>query len=122
LDAQGRHLRILEEIAEMRKLLCSVLVFATVAFGAPAFAINQDTWTYICDNGHLVSISGDLIRYHGENYDAVLNASCGKSGWTAKKRGKTIFDFCTATQGYGGLQFPGTAEIECHVIDYPNRE
>ncbi len=106
------------EFTTPRLQVRTCFVIMTVMLASPADA---STYSYICtEHGRSYTLEIDdernVLAWKGSKYKLTPHEPgevCAKFGWRVQK-GDTVFDFCTATQGYAGFERDGERiGIEC---------
>jgi hypothetical protein len=61
-----------------------------------------------------VDDSKNVLEWRGKKYSLTVLPDCGRWGWHAEGNG-TSFDFCTATKGYGAIQYKDEVRVQCDL-------
>ena len=79
---------------------------------------HAEIFNYVCtDHGRAYPLKVDdkqnILTWKGSTYKIQLT-NCAKYSWHAEKDG-TSFNFCTATQGAGGIEQSDGTVIQCNL-------
>ena len=97
--------------------LSAIVLAAPLGFAVPSIA-SAEVYNYVCAGKRLkVDDTKMTLTYNNDTFKIVQDLDCAKYGWHVQKDGKTVFDFCTATQGYGGIHVDGVDHdlVDCNL-------
>jgi hypothetical protein len=105
--------------------MIKTLTAAAVTTALFISSAHAETYNYVCtDHGRSYPLKVDdtqnTLAWKGSVYkitrqeDWLAKQICAKYGWHAEKDDAS-FDFCTATQGGGGIQKNDGTTIQCNL-------
>lgn len=95
--------------AEVYNYLCKVCIFPNRVEAGECDVGDGKSYPLRVDENR------KILEWRGKKYSIAVaeDGGCAKYGWHAEGNG-TSFDFCTATQGYGGISDKeGETRVEC---------
>ena len=96
--------------AEIYNYSCKACVFPRIVSDKGHDGCDADEKTYPLR----VDDSKYVLEWRGKNYSLTAQPNCAKYGWHAEGNGAS-FDFCTATQGSGAIEYKDEVVVQCDL-------